>query len=793
MPTNRYNEADTRAKLIDPALHAARWIERVVDAERDTHGEIWREQSAVRIEIVEGKPFKRGRGRVDYLLRAFVGEHEQPLTLAFVEAKKEGLPPTQGLEQVKAYARRFAVKFVYSTNGHLFVEYDTHSGQTSEPRPMALFPSPAQLRERWFAATGLNTQSPALAPLLTAYHASGDRPRYYQDAAIRAVLERAALASAGKERPRALLSLATGAGKTTIAVGLLQRLSDSGHLRRALFLVDRDELREQAHTRFHNVFGADAKIVRESADGSNEARNARIHIATYQSLGIHEKGDAAFLRRHYPQDHFSHIIIDECHRSAWGTWSEVLTRNAAAFQVGLTATPRELTVVKADADITADNLHHFGEAVYEYSLAQGIEDGYLAPCDIRQGRVSIDDVSLLKQEVMGHDARRTDTGTKATPNEVRDLYHARDYDAKLQIPERVIAMCDDLFQYLLETGGPEQKTIVFCAADTHADRVAAHLNNRYAAWCQAEGRARAEPYAFKCTATSAGNRMIEDLRGTSSAWFVATTVDLLSTGVDVPCVRNIVFFRYLESSIVFHQMVGRGTRIDEASGKLMFRLYDYTNLIRLFGAAFVTPPPRTGGGGGEPEDSEPTLVTKGFAVQVERGQHFVLGERSGVLTPVAYAEYKAALAERLRQEAADLTEFRQRWIAPPEREDLMRALVDSAHSPKVVQMVDAMQDCDLFDVLAALGYGVKARTRIDRHLAFKFKNEKWLDKGMPSPARAVILGLTGQFERLGTDALENPQIWRVASIERAGGMRALLALGKPAQALQDTKARLFAA
>jgi type I site-specific restriction endonuclease len=123
-------------------------------------------------------PFKRGRGRVDYLLRAFVGEHEQPLTLAFVEAKKERLPPTQGVEQVKAYARRFAVKFVYSTNGHQFIEYDVHTGLTSDPRPMAQFPSPVQLRERWFAATGLNAQSPALAPLLTAYHASGDRPRY---------------------------------------------------------------------------------------------------------------------------------------------------------------------------------------------------------------------------------------------------------------------------------------------------------------------------------------------------------------------------------------------------------------------------------------------------------------------------------------------------------------------------------------------------------------------------------------------------------------------------------------
>jgi type I restriction enzyme R subunit len=793
MPTG-HNEADTRAKLIDPALHQARWVERLVDAERDTHGEIHREQSAVRIEILDGKPFKRGRGRVDYLLRAFVGEHEHPLTLAFVEAKKERLPPTHGLEQVKEYARRFAVKFVYSTNGHQFVEYDSQTGRTSDPQPMAQFPSPADLRARWFAATGLDTESPALTPLLTAYHAGGDRPRYCQDAAIRAVLERAALASIGKERPRALLSLATGAGKTSIAVGLLQRLSDSGQLKRALFLCDRDELRKRAHENLHRVFGADAKIVEEASDGSNAAKNARIHVATYQSLGIHEKGDAAFLRRHYPENHFSHIVIDECHRSAWGTWSEVLTRNPAAMQVGLTATPRELTVMKADADISADNLAHFGEPVYEYSLAQGIEDGYLAPCDIRQGRVSIDDDALLRPQVLERDARRADTGARAVATEVRDSYTAKDYDAKLQIPERLAAMGEDLFRYLLETGGPEQKSIVFCASDTHADRVATWLNNRYAQWCQAEGRARAEPYAFKCTAASEGNRMVEDLRGTSSAWFVATTVDLLSTGVDVPCVRNIAFFRYLESSIVFHQMVGRGTRIDEASNKLMFRLYDYTNLIRLFGTSFVTPPPRPGGGGGsDPADPEPTIVTKGFQVQVQRGGHFVLGERAGVLTPVAYAEYKARLAEQLRHEASDLADFRTRWIAPPEREELMRALVDSAHSPKVVQMVDALLDCDLYDVLANLGYGAKARTRIDRHLAFRFKNEEWLDRAMPTTARAVILGITGQFERNGTEALESREIWRVPAIEKAGGMKALLVLGRPSLALLETKSRLFAA
>lgn len=789
-----YNEADTRAKLIDPALHSRQWVEIVKGEQRSTHGEIHREQSAVRIDILDGKPLKRGRGRVDYLLRAYVGEHEQPLTLAFIEAKKEKLPPTQGLEQVKEYARRHAVKFVYSTNGHLFVEYDVHTGKTSAPQPMEDFPTPEELRNRWFAATGLDPNTPAVGPLLAAYSVAGDRPRYYQDAAIRAVLERAALAAQGKEKNRALLSLATGAGKTSIAVGLLQRLADGGQLKRALFLVDREELRDQALTRFHNVFGSDAKIVREGVDGNNEAKNARIHIATYQSLGIHEKGDASFLRRHYPENHFSHILIDECHRSAWGTWSEVLTRNPEAFQIGLTATPRELEGSQQDRDITADNVRHFGEPVYEYSLAQGIEDGYLAPCEIKQGRVSIDETTLVKKEVIAHKARRADTGKRAKANEVRDLYSATDYDAKLQIPERVAAMADDVFRYLLETGGPEQKTIVFCAADAHADRVAAHLNNRYAEWCKKNGRARAEPYAFKCTSLSSGNKMVEDLRGNLSSWFVATTVDLLSTGVDVPCVRNIVFFRYLESAIVFHQMVGRGTRIDEASGKLMFRLYDYTNMIRLFGRDFITPPPRSGsgGGGGDDEDTEPTLIAGGFAVKVTRDGHFVLGERDGRLQPVAYDEYKRELADRLKHEAANLAEFRSRWIAPPERQELMAALVSAHGSPTMIQMVDAKQDYDLYDVLAELGYAVKPRTRLDRSLAFRFKNESWLD-AMPSPARGVILGIAGQFEKNGTLALENREIWRVPAIQRLGGLAAIRGLGKPLDALCDAKTRLFAA
>ena len=108
-------------------------------------------------------------------------------------------------------------------------------------------------------------------------------------------------------------------------------------------------------------------------------------------------------------------------------------------------------------------------------------------------------------------------------------------------------MADDLFQLLLDTGGPEQKTILFCARDAHADAVAIALNNLYAAWCKANGRKPADPYAFKCTAASHGAEYLADLRGASRSHFIATTVDLLTTGVDVPVVRNIGFFRYVRS------------------------------------------------------------------------------------------------------------------------------------------------------------------------------------------------------------------------------------------------------
>src|SRR5581483_1220312 len=128
--------------------------------------------------------------------------------------------------------------------------------------------------------------------------------------------------------------------------------------------------------------------------------------------GIDREGaDPSFLFRHYPQDYFSHIVIDECHRSAWGKWSVVLTRNATAVQVGLTATPRHIECSEdtaeamSDAAVTADNLTYFGEPVYEYGLAQAMEDGYLAACEIQMAQVNLDATGLTLGDIVGRHPR----------------------------------------------------------------------------------------------------------------------------------------------------------------------------------------------------------------------------------------------------------------------------------------------------------------------------------------------------------------------------------------------------
>jgi len=788
------NESDTRAKLIDPAIHARGWTEDLIR----------REETAGAIEIIDGKPRKQAKGRVDYALRIKVNLGTQPVAAALIEAKAESLPPTYGLEQAKLYAscKRMNVPYVFSTNGHLFVEFDRNNGITSKARPLSDFPTPGDLRARYEGTVGFSLEDAAAAPLLARYPGGEATRRYYQDAAIRAVLEKIARCEKTGQPKRALLSLATGSGKTFIAVQILRKIADVGKLRRALFVCDRDELRTQALGALQNAFGTDAAEVYKDPDGRNHARNARIHIATYQTLDVDtEEGTANFLTTYYPPDYFSHIVIDECHRSAWGKWSHVLTRNPNAVQIGLTATPRHLAITEktkeaqADAEITADNIRHFGEPVYEYDMSQGIEDGYLPACEIQKGRVNLDETGITIDDILARNPVDANTGQPITREQLQELYDKTEFEDAILLPDRVLAMTQDLFKYLLETGGPEQKTIIFCVRDRHADDVAIAMNNLYAAWCKENGRAPVRNYAFKCTASVGGASYIADLRGGSRHHFIATTVELLTTGVDVPVVRNIVFFKYVRSPIAFYQMVGRGNRLDVATNKLMFRVYDYTDATRLFGQAFVSKivtPRKPREGPEPPPPPEPQVLVEGFEVHVTDAGRYIVTNVDGRAMPVTVEEYKQRLAAKLVEEAPTLEQFRARWITPQDRREMLGQLPDSGRSAFLVRALEDMTDYDLYDVLGELAYGLNPRTSAERADAFGYKHADWL-KSLPPAASKTLRTLAAQFAHGGTDALENPHVFEMSDVIKAGGLPALRVIGNPADVLRETKERIFAA
>ena len=442
-----FNEEETRFHLIDPVLCKKGY---------DDPQRIRLETPApVEPTGVKGRRSKRG-GRTDYLLCVQVGDMPKPLPVAVLEAKRESEDPLKGMEQAKGYAdcKRFDVQYVFASNGHLYGEYDKPSGIQTGPHPLEDFPPHPDLCTRYAKDKGIDLNSPEAALLFQADSPAWSASRYYQDSAIRAAFEKIILEWQGGNAARVLLTLATGAGKTIIATNLLWRMAQAGLLPKpALFLCDRDDLRVQAYNKLKAAFGGNARIV-ETVRGQNAAANARIHIATYQTLGIDESGDGSFLTDHYGEDAFSVIIIDECHRSAWGKWSQVLTRNPNAIHIGLTATPRKLkppkhakkskdveAAIAADDAITAHNVEYFGEPVYEYTLAQAQEDGYLAACEIIKRKADIDARVFTREEILKAGVKDIKTGKPLTEDDLTKAeYTGKDFDDELFIDLRTPKM-----------------------------------------------------------------------------------------------------------------------------------------------------------------------------------------------------------------------------------------------------------------------------------------------------------------------------------------------------------------
>jgi type I restriction enzyme R subunit len=794
------NEKQTRIDLINPALYDSGWSESLIREERTPGG----------VDIIDNKPRKR-KGRTDYLLCIPLNEGKSVLPVALLEAKAEDKLPSLGIQQARDYMKKFNVPIVFSSNGNLFCEYGEDTGQIKDSLKLNSFPTPDDLKQRYEKIKNIQLESEAAKPLLMAYK-GGEAARYYfQDAAIRATLEKII-----KNKKRVLLSLATGTGKTIIAVQLLHKLAQAGQLRRALFVCDRDELRTQGIAKLHAVFSDNAQIVTTN----DPQRNAKILVATYQTLNVTEEFDEPkFWKESYPKNFFSHVIIDECHRSAWGKWSIILRDNPDAVHIGLTATPRLVVGGKKDSDgrksdenITSHNIEYFGEPVYEYSMGTGQDDGYLASCEVIRRIVDLDKKEITRGDIEKRSAVDPFTGKRVNPEDIEDKYTAKDYEMKLMLDDRVKAMSEDIFQLLLETGGPHQKTIIFCARDTHANQIMIALNNVYEKWCRNNKRVTKESYAFQCTGNPdlrpSADKLIPDFRGSKNSHFIATTVELLTTGIDIPNLDNVVFFKYVESPISFYQMVGRGTRTGEPRGsKLMFRVYDYTNTTRLFGEKFISrarPSKQDELIEGidasvkqskHQEESRRKIIRIGenqFTIQVEGEGRSILNEEDGKEVLIPVEEYKMRLAENLVQVAPTILDLRNKWIVPDNRMRLLRGLPGGESSVRLIRELEDEQECDLYDVLAELGYGLVPKSRSERAAAFSYKNKIWL-RYFPERTGKVLISIAKQFEKGGIEELETTNLFDESEIIESGGFDALSNLNiQPQELIQETKLRLLA-
>ncbi len=600
------NEADTRAQLIDPKLNIAGWTRTQVTREHFYRPD-W-EYTAGRIILRAGKAERMPPKRVDYILR-----YTDSFPIAVVEAKDEGKPAISGLDQAKGYARDLGLAFAYATNGHDIIEWDAFSNTTRE---VDHFPSPEELWNRWELNTRITPTGQIHAgelraaynaaisaarrrnPLLHAYAPTdltrGKEPRYFQESAIRESILRMM-----RNQKRILLTMATGTGKTFVAFQIVWKLVKSGWLHhrdgqpaRVLFLADRVVLRDQAHNAF-SAFSSSQSDPRFLIDGQKKlSLNRDLYFAIYQSLWNEDKTGQRLFEQ-FPKDFFDLIIIDECHRSGFGTWKEILDHFSSAIQLGMTATPKqeesvdtyqyfcqEEPAIPADPqDASKGKIH---PPAYTYSLGQGIEDGFLATYKVHRIYSDVDKNGLNIQEAIerGADIIIPD-GVDLRPN-----YFTQNFEREIRVPGRTVTLVNHLVK-LLRRFGPMHKTMVFCVDMVHAQEVARLLNNAFA------DLGFGEDYAVPIVSEEGeqGRRWLEYFQDSDKKLpVVATTADLLSTGVDVPSARNIVFMKTIASPILFKQIIGRGTRIDPDSGKLWFRIVDYTGATRLLDPRWDKPP-----------------------------------------------------------------------------------------------------------------------------------------------------------------------------------------------------------
>lgn len=710
------NEADTRAELIDPQIKLAGWGE-------VAESRVQREYNINTGEIRAGG-IRAGKLKADYIL---IYKNRK---LAVIEAKSNEQEIGEGVAQAKQYGTKLELAYTYSANGKEIYEICLAAGTEGLVNS---FPTPDEL---WNKTFGDSNEWQAKFNAVPFEDVNGTKQaRYYQEIAVNRVMEAVA-----NNKQRILLTLATGTGKTFVALQIAWKLfqsrwnlrKDGKRTPRILFLADRNILANQAYLDF-GAFKEDA-LVRinpaQIAKRGEVPKNGSVFFTIFQTFMSGAEGKPYF--GDYEPDFFDFVIIDECHRGGANdesNWRAILDYFSPAVHLGLTATPKRKD--------NTDTYKYFGEPVYKYSLKEGIQDGFLTPFKVKRIQTTLDEyVYTPDDEVLEGEV------------ETGKVYEENDFNKNIVIVERERKRV----QELLANINQQEKTLVFCANQAHAALIRDLINQNSAI--------KRTDYCVRVTANDGaiGDTYLKQFQDNDkSIPTIITTSQKLTTGVDARNVRNVVLMRPVNSMIEFKQIIGRGTRLFE--GKHYFTIIDFVNAYHLFNDVEWDGEAICETCGNNPciceitkrepckvcnqkpcicEKSEPITCDvcnqspcvcdgsgkKKVRIKLSDGK---VREIQSMQSTMFYVDGKPINAEEFLQRlfnTLNLPELfgtedtlRKLWANPITRNELLKKLEQNGCAKddlvKLQEMIEA-DSCDLFDVLEYISYARKPITRAER-------------------------------------------------------------------------------
>lgn len=707
--------------------------------------------------IVRGNMSSRNKKKkkfADYVL-----SWEPSVPVAIVEAKDNNHTVSQGMQQALGYADILNVPSAFSSNGDAFASHNKvpAPGEDIETQfPLDQFPPPPALWTRYKTHHGIEDKAEEL--VLQPFHSdsSGKEPRYYQLEAINRTMEAVA-----RGQRRILLVMATGTGKTYTTFQIIWRLWKAKAVKRVLFLVDRNILADQTLVNDFKPFGSVmTKIKNRKIDPAYE-----IHLGLYQAITGPDEEDKIF--KNVSPDFFDMIVVDECHRGSAAedsAWREILDYFSNAIQLGMTATPKETKYIS--------NLTYFGDPVYTYSLKQGIADGFLAPYKVV--RIDID------KDLQGWTpppGMKDDLGKEIESR----IYNQKDMDRILVLNQRTKLVAKRVMQ-LLNATDPFSKTIIFCEDIDHAERMRAAIVN-------AAGQLALDntKYVMRITGDNGeGKAELDNFIDPESKYpVIATTSELLTTGVDAKTCKLIVLDKTINSMTTFKQIIGRGTRIEEEFNKYFFTIMDFKKATELFrdpefdGEPVVIyepkddddpvpPDPDEGDDGSGDDHEEDDTDTGGTRKYVVGGVTVsIIAERIEYYGPdgnLITESYRDFTRKQIKSEFASLDDFIRQWKTARKKQAIIDLLEE--HGIILENLAELVgKDYGDFDLICHIAYDQPPLTRKERANNVKKRNY-FTQYG--EQARAVLNALLDKYADRGIEGIENTKVLKLKPFSDMG-------------------------